>query len=325
MGKDEETEYPLITIGICCYNAEDTVARAIDSALAQNWPNFELVIVDDGSTDKTPEIIAEKIKNRPHTRFIQHEENKSFPGALNTVIEEAKGALIAIFDDDDESLPHRLSAQYKTIAAYEKKTGARLVACWGSGLIRYPNGYEVHYRAIGSAPEIPVGTTVADYLLFFGKKPGVFYGSGTPSCALMTRKATYETVGVYDTAMFRSEDSDFAIRLALAGGHFIGTAEEVLVRYSTGGDEKKAETIFESYQKLMEKYRNYLIGKKRYQYAMLWNRLRLYHFGKRPFRAFLVLLTLFFRFPLLTWTHFWSTAPRRLIHEAKMRRKAGHA
>src|SRR5690606_7720021 len=113
--------------------------------------------------------------------------------------------------------PARLSAQYETITDYEAKTGATLVACWGSGVRRYPNGYEVRLEAIGSRPNNPVGTTVIDYILYYGRKAGVFYGNGTPSCSLMTRKSTYGVVGPYDESMFRSEDADFSIRLALAG------------------------------------------------------------------------------------------------------------
>lgn len=312
---------PLITIGICCYNSEDTVARAINSALAQDWPNFEVLIVDDGSQDKTPEIIKKTIAGDDRATFIQHETNKTFPGALNTVIRNARGEFIAIFDDDDESASNRLSVQYRTITEHEKKTGAELVACWGSGVRKYPNGYDVKLEAIGSKKRGPIGTEVIDFLLYFGKKDGVFYGSGTPSCSLMTRKTTYEVVGLYDEDMFRSEDADFSIRLGLKGGHFIGCAENVLIQYSTGGAEKRAEVVYDSYRIVMEKYKDYLVSKKRFGYAMLWNKLRLHHFSGEKLKAVLVLAELFMKHPFLTWKHFWVSAPKRLVHEWKMKRK----
>lgn len=316
-------DIPLITIGMCCYNAEDTVGRALDSALAQDWPNFELVVVDDGSRDGTAKIIEEKIAGKASARLIRHTTNKSFPAALNTVIENAKGEFIAIFDDDDESCPDRLSIQHRTITAYEKKIGACLVACWGSGTRRYPNGYELKFEAIGSRSRAPIGTETADFLLFYGRKPDVFYGSGTPSCSLMTRRSTYQAVGPYDETMFRSEDADFSMRLALKGGHFIGCQESLILQHSTGGVEKRPEVTYESYRALMEKYRSYLESCKRYDYAMAWNELRLHHFARRHFRALLVLARLFLRHPILTWAHFWSTAPKRLIHERKMGVKPG--
>ena len=314
-------EFPLITIGMCCYNSEDTVARAIDSALAQDWPNFELLIVDDGSKDKTPDIIKAKIEGHPNARFIQHEVNKTFPGALNTVLSESKGEFIAIFDDDDESRPNRLSIQYKTITDYETETGAKLVACWGSGVRRYPNGYEVRFQAIGSEEIVPKGTMIADRILYYEQEEGVFYGSGTPSCSLMTRKSTYDIAGPYDETMFRSEDADFAIRFGMKGGHYIGCKEEVIIQYSTGGNEKNAQNMYNSYRLVMEKYKDYLIKKKRFNYAMTWNKLRLHHFSKNIPKACLTLAYLFLRHPVLTWGHFWDTAPKRLIHEWKMARK----
>ncbi len=312
---------PLITVGICCYNAEDTVGRAIDSALAQDWPNFELIVVDDGSRDRSVAVIAEKIKGRANARLIQHESNRTFPGALNTVIRNAGGEFIAVFDDDDESRPDRLSVQYKTIAEYERKTGAALVACWGSGLRKYPNGYEVKLYGIGSRPNPPIGTEAADFILSYVKKSGVFYGSGTPSCSLMTRKSTFEAVGYYDEGLRRSEDSDFAIRLGMAGGHFIGCPEAVLIQYSTGGAEKSPDVMYKSYAALMEKHKNYLVSVGRFDYSMLWNKLRFHHFSRQRGRAILTLARLFLKYPRLTWVHFWSTAPRRLAHERKMRQK----
>lgn len=313
--------HTLITMALCCYNSQNTVERAINSALAQDWPNFELIIVDDGSSDNTPAIIQKIIKGHDNAYFIQHEKNKSFPGALNTVLSQAKGEFIAIFDDDDASRPDRLSIQYKTIVAHENKTGKKLIACWGSRIGRYPNGYDVHHRAIGSESQHPIGTEIINYLLCYDNKLGVFFGSGTPSCALMTRKATYDEVGHYDETMFRSEDSDFSIRLGLKGGHFIGCPEEIVIQYSTGGEEKKADVMYNSYRMLMEKYQDYLKSQKLFGYAMAWNKLRLHYFSGQLFKAFIVLIYLFLRYPFRTWKHFWSTAPRRLIHEWKMSRR----
>lgn len=312
----------LITIGICCYNSEDTVARAINSALMQDYPNFEVIIVDDGSSDRTAEVIQKTIAGHVNARFIKHEKNKRFPGALNTVIDNAKGEFIAIFDDDDESSKDRLSVQHRTITEYERKTGAKLVTCWGSGVRRYPNGYEVPLQAIGSRGQPPIGMEAPDFLLSYVRKPGVFYGSGTPSCSMMTRKSTFMEVGLYDEGLMRSEDTDFAIRFGQKGGHFIGCVEPVLIQYSTDGAEKKPEVNYDSYKILMEKHRAYLESVGRFDYSMMWNRLRFYHFSRKRLHAVMQLAKLFVRHPVLTWTHFWSSAPRRLMHEWKMDRGA---
>ncbi|MGB4058432.1 MAG: glycosyl transferase, partial [Alphaproteobacteria bacterium] len=209
---------------------------------------------------------------------------------------------------------------YKTIMAHEKMTSARYVACWGSGVRKYPNGYEVKFYGIGSRSRPPIGMEVADFLLSYIKKSDIFYGNGTPSCSLMTRKSTYEAVGPYDETMIRSEDSDFAIRLGKIDGHFIGCPEEVITQYSTGGAEKKPEVNYQSYKTLMEKHRDYLEKVGRFDYSMLWNKLRLHHFSKNRMKALGILALLFVRYPVLTWSHFWSTAPKRLLHEWRMSR-----
>lgn len=313
--------YPLITIGMCCYKSADTVERAINSALAQDWPNFELLIIDDGSQDGTAELIAEKIKHHDNTRLVVHEKNKTFPGALNTVIKEAKGEFIAIFDDDDASLPERLRTQHQTITNYEEQTGAELVACWGSGVRKYPNGYEVEFQAIGSKHQNPIGTMAIDYLLFFRKIKGVFYGGGTPSCSLMTRKSTYDAVGPYDEIMVRSEDSDFSARLALQGGHFIGCPEKVVIQYSTNSADKSPEINLQSKQTLVRKYKNYLTSIGYYYYAMAWPKIRYHHYKKQYAKMFFSFLLLFFRHPIKATQHILTTGPKRLIHEQKMKRE----
>lgn len=312
---------PLITIGICCYNSEDTVARAINSALSQDWPNFEVVIIDDGSSDNTVDVIKKSIQEFPNAQFIKHKENLGFSGALNTVIEVSRGEYIAIFDDDDESTPDRLSIQYRTHTQYEKENEGVPIVCYGSGLRVYPNGYNMHFKAIGSEPNVPVGMSVADRTLFYGLTKGDFYGNGTPSCSLFIRKSVYELVGPYDLSMFRSEDADFVIRLGLKGGHFIGCKETVLKQYFTGSADKSAQRVYDSYDLLLEKYKDYLLSKGRYGYAKGWNLLRFHHFSGNRLKALKTLFCLFLRYPWWTFSHFMHTAPKRLLHEKKMRQE----
>ena len=115
--------------------------------------------------------------------------------------------------------------QIECILSYESSTDAKLIACYASGTRLYPNGYTVDLNAIGSHPIIPQGCTVADSILFFGRKPDVFYGAGTPTCALMARTETFVPAGGFDPAFRRVEDLGLSIRLSLSGGHFSGFSE----------------------------------------------------------------------------------------------------
>jgi len=194
-----------------------------------------------------------------------------------------------------------------------------LVACYTSGTRFYPNGYEMPICAIGSRPVVPVGTVLADYLLAFTRRPGVYYGSGTPTCSMMARAATFARVGGFDVAMRRQEDADFAVRLALEGGHFIGTPEPLLLQYATTGSEKSARIEHESLRRLLDKNREYLQKQGLYDYMIGWSEIRFRHFNRQPLRALLALLRLGMRHPLRVVRHFLVSASRRYWHERKMR------
>ena len=309
----------LITIGIACFNAQDTILRALQSASQQSWDNKEILIVDDASTDKSMEIVNRYIREYPHIKLIEHTVNAGPAAVRQTILDNAQGIFIAFFDDDDESFPVRLEKQHAHICAYEDTTGTNLIACYASGQRIYPNGYRLNMQAIGSAPLIPNGRDVADRLLFYGGDPNFFYGTGTPTCSLMARKSTFDIVGGFDQNFRRVEDIDFAIRLALAGGHFIGCAEHLFVQHSTDGVDKAFEKNKDAEIQLAEKHRTYLKSVRRYIYAKKWPLLRYYHFKGQYVRMFVTLIDLFMRHPLKTFSHFLTTAPKRFLHERKMK------
>lgn len=314
---------PLVTIGLLCFNAEDTIGRAVDSCLAQNWPNLELLIVDDASSDRTLRIAEERIVSDPRARIIRHTQNKGAGRARNTVLHQAKGEFVAFFDDDDESLPDRIFEQVRSLTAYEQQTGQRLVACFASGVRRYPNGYVKPLPAIGAkGDEPPNGPKVADWLLFFRLTPNWDYGSGVPACALMGRHSTFEAAGGFDEALRRVEDADFAIRLALLGGHFIGTERQVLIQFATNAPDKSPERNLAAEQCLAVKYADYLRTLGRYEYAWRWPRLRYWHAKRRYGMVLRELVLLTVRNPIAVWGHVLRTGPKRVLHERAMRRTA---
>jgi hypothetical protein len=117
------------------------------------------------------------------------------------------------------------------------------------------------------------------------------------------------------------EDADFAIRLALKGGHFIGTREVLFVQYSTSGSDKSAERELEAYQRLVYKQRSYLESINCFDYARRWSRLRYWIFTRNYSRFWLELLALLVRNPLAVTWHLLTTGPLRIIHEWRMRRR----
>jgi glycosyltransferase involved in cell wall biosynthesis len=315
------TRHERITVGISCYNAQDTILRAVESACQQDWPNKDIFIVDDASTDESVRVIRKYIKQIDGVRLIVHKVNKGVGGVRQTIVDQAEGKFIAFFDDDDESMTTRLSTQYQRICNYEQMTGISLIACYASGRQVYPNGHEVEVTAIGTKPDIPHGSEVADRLLFFGGNPNFFIGAGTPASFLMARRSTFQAVGGFDLSFRRVEDVDFAIRLALQDGHFIGCQEHLVIRHATDAADKSPEKNRNAEIQLTEKYEDYLVSKTKYIYAKKWPLLRYYHFKKQYIRFLLILIELILRYPRKTLTHFFTTAPKRFLHERKIKEK----
>jgi glycosyltransferase involved in cell wall biosynthesis len=133
-----------ITVLMPAYNAQDYIREAIESVLAQTFTDFEFIIVNDGSTDSTEEIIRsykdERIKliNQPNAGVI---------GALNTGLQYAKGKYTARFDADDVCYPQRLKVQYEFMEAHPEYvltgSAADFIDMEGNYLFEWqPSAYE---------------------------------------------------------------------------------------------------------------------------------------------------------------------------------------
>ncbi len=119
---DTAQKSPKVSVVIPTYNRVCTVVRAIESVLTQTYQNLEIIVVDDGSTDNTREVI-ERLHD-PRVRYIRHGENRGGSLARNTGIEAATGEYIAFLDSDDEWLPEKLERQVQLFQRSEPCVGA---------------------------------------------------------------------------------------------------------------------------------------------------------------------------------------------------------
>jgi len=133
--------------------------------------------------------------------------------------------------------------------------------------------------------------------------------------------STFEAVDGFDYEMKRLEDADFAIRVALKGGYFVGTTESLFVQYATDSADKSPEINLEAEQRLVKKNKAYLNAIGRYYYALHWPKLRYWHFKRLYSRFLLELLGLIFFNPTAVFAHLLETGPRRLLHEMRMHQK----
>jgi glycosyltransferase involved in cell wall biosynthesis len=311
--------YAKITIGITCFNAIDTIERAINSALNQDWPNYEILIVDDFSVDGSWEII-QKIKSlNTGITAIQHSKNLGASAARNSIIQNANGDYIVFFDDDDESFNFRIRVQCEALISYQSSCGIELVACFASGVRKYPNGYELKMPAIASQGKSLVGSIVADYLLCNIRRLDLFYGSGTPTCAMMASKATFKKLEGFDPTLRRVEDIDFNVRLALCGGHFIGCDRNLFTQYATYGDYKSPINNFKAELQMLHKHSIYLRSQNNYEYACDWFYIRFLHFSGKNLKFFLKLIVFLSKYPIQGGKHVMLSLPSRLVHERRIR------
>jgi len=107
---------PKVSVIIPTYNCAKYLPEAIDSVLRQTYKEYEIIIVDDGSTDNTKEIVEDFIRRYPHIRIRYfYQENKGPAVARNEGIREARGEFIAFLDADDKCLPQRLEEEVKLL------------------------------------------------------------------------------------------------------------------------------------------------------------------------------------------------------------------
>jgi glycosyltransferase involved in cell wall biosynthesis len=103
------TKHPTVSVVIATYNYGRYLAGAIDSVLAQTFQDFEIIVVDDGSTDDTPAVLQRYTADR-RVRFF-HETHRGHPQAKNRGLNASRGSFIGFLDADDEWLPTKLQKQ----------------------------------------------------------------------------------------------------------------------------------------------------------------------------------------------------------------------
>jgi glycosyltransferase involved in cell wall biosynthesis len=204
---------PLVSAIIPNYNYARYVGEAVESALAQTYPNIEVIVVDDGSTDNSLEVL-ERYQGR--IKLIQ-QKNSGVCVARNRGVEESTGEYIAFLDADDVWLPEKLSVQMQ---GFQASTKAVFSNC-GMRLI------DLDGECVGTLTEGKSGD-VSTYLLSFDG-PAVV---GAASTGIVSRKV-FESVGGFDPRLSTAADWDFCFRVAQLGEFIF--EPQILVNYRIHG------------------------------------------------------------------------------------------
>lgn len=313
--------YPLVSVGVTCYNASDTIARAIASAVSQEWPNLEILVVDDASTDACVDIVASLAAEDARIRLICHSENLGVGAARNTVLSHAEGEWVTFFDDDDISEPNRIERQHQRILQYEHDTGERLVLSFCARTQVFPDGTRHYEPTLAMDRSARVGGEAVANLILLGQPiPGELGSLAT--CSLMARKEVFQAIGGFDPALRRGEDTEFNLRFALKGGQFAGLSEPLVTQFMTFTSDKSFEEELNNILQLLETHRAYLEAKGWYGFSVKWFRAKREYLERKRIVFLLHILQLVFQYPRkLACRMIWSwpnrTQYKRLLDSMK--------
>ena len=214
---------PLVSVIMPAYNVEPYIGAAIESALEQTFDDYEILIVDDGSTDRTASIAAAYGARSERIRLIT-QANRGLSAARNAALRAARGAFLALLDGDDIWDPGFLEQQ---MAVFRAAAGSihrdRQRICLGSWRDGQPAQPYPDVR-----PEPTLLTVLED-------EQAIFVMS-------VFRRSVYEGIGGFDEALRTNEDYDYWIRAAAAGFVFARN-DQPLGRYRRRNDSLSASDV----------------------------------------------------------------------------------
>lgn len=197
-----------VSIVLPTFNGEIYLANAINSVLQQSYKNFELILVDDCSTDGTSRIIQEFAQNDPRIRYIRNESNQKLPNSLNIGFAAAVGEYFTWTSDDNLYAPHAIE---KMVTYLDEHDELGMVYC--DYTVIDENGREVRENHLEGPERLLWTNTVGACFLY--------------------RREIAEEIGGYNSELFLAEDYDYWLRIYQAGE--IGHLQENLYRYRQHG------------------------------------------------------------------------------------------
>jgi glycosyltransferase involved in cell wall biosynthesis len=196
MAASETVGPPLVTVVTPAYNVAKYIGEAVDSVLRQTFPDFEYLVVDDGSVDNSVDIVKAHVRDDPRFRLVQG-EHRGLSAARNTGIREAKGQYIAFLDGDDRWHPTFLERQLQLIQSLPPNVGAVFCRSW----LMLENGRTIFFQWQRAGRY-----DFDDFLV-----------NGNPArngSSLLIRKSCFADVGGFDEDLRYVEDVDMWLRIA---------------------------------------------------------------------------------------------------------------
>lgn len=221
---------PLISVIIPTYNRAAEVSKAIRSVENQTHKRLEIIVVDDGSSDSTSEVLSAYQRREPRLQVIR-QENKGVSVARNMALTVAKGDYIAFLDDDDRCLPRRLEVQLQKVQELEDVSTSIPILCTSDYAEVNRNSFA--YRKVRCA-----GCNRLEVALCSGFPPPSTWFLSRRTVGMLA-EVTSNSGGpqLFDSLITAGEDADVVMR-ARALGAELENVDQVLVLYSRPPDGK---------------------------------------------------------------------------------------
>ena len=205
-GEDvKNTDEPLVSFIIPCYNASPTLEATLNSVLLQEYKNYEVIMIDDGSTDNTPEIIKKYESYDVRFRSFR-QSNQGVSGARNKGAELAKGELLAFLDADDILYKNSVSERVK---AFVNESDTFLLGVFCPAEMIFSDGKSMGMAILFDYP-------LPNDRLYFSYTPESVFN---PSCVIVKRTA-FVNSGGFDVTIAPAEDYDLWHRMMRTCGYF---------------------------------------------------------------------------------------------------------
>jgi glycosyltransferase involved in cell wall biosynthesis len=233
---------PLISVVMPARNAAATLAATLDSLVAQTFKDFELVLVNDASSDDTPHI-AESYCSRLSIRLVHHAENQGVAKSINEGLAQSDSIFVARLDADDLARADRLEKQLAFMTAHEA------VDVCGS------------HMEVFSEEE---GSQMASFVLAHPTSHAAITTAFVQRCAMahpsvLARRRLFDEIGAYDPRFDFAEDYELWCRAALLGRQFANIAEP-LTRYRRHGGQVSRQKAQLQFSRDIAIKRKYLTG-----------------------------------------------------------------
>ena len=205
---------PLVSVIIATFNRSELIIDTLRSIEAQSYTNWECLVVDDGSTDNTFEVVSEFVNKDPRFKYLINKRKKGGPGAWNTGLSECKGEYVQFFSDDD--LIHREKFSL-LVAAFQRNEKLDMVYCYDEYFNLVPGDQNILWNVSG----LDKNDEIDNFL--FGNTP---FSGISP----LWKKSSLDRIKLsWDEDIVSGQDWDFNLKALIRGVEY--TPQKIVLNY----------------------------------------------------------------------------------------------